>query len=365
MIQHSRHNVVNGAKCHIMLLYNRLSPVELKKRLEQEDFERTTISFYRYFKIQDPQSFRDKLYLDIFQMQGLGRIYVAKEGINAQMSLPRHKLESFLEYLNSVEGLKNMPIKYAIEDVSDSFLKLVIKVKPKIVADGLEDDGFDVSDVGKHLSAKEFHDLVGAPGTMLVDMRNHYESEVGHFKGAILPDADTFREEIGMVAEELKDQKEKKLLLYCTGGVRCEKASAYFKHLGFKDVNQLHGGIIEYAKQVNELGLESKYIGKNFVFDKRLGESITDHVVSSCHQCGKPCDTHTNCANDACHLLFIQCPSCGEEFQGCCSIECVDVMNLPEDEMKEHRRKEHLKYSKSTIFSKRIRPKLHMEQGDC
>ena len=120
--------------------------------------------------------------------------------------------------------------------------------------------------------------------------------------------------------------------MYCTGGIRCEKASAYFKHQGFKNVYQLEGGIIEYTRQIKEENIESKFIGKNFVFDHRLGERITDDIVSQCHQCGKPCDNHTNCANDACHLLFIQCEDCKTSMENCCSTECLDIYHLPLEE---------------------------------
>ncbi len=117
--------------------------------------------------------------------------------------------------------------------------------------------------------------------------------------------------------------------MYCTGGIRCEKASAYFKHQGFKNVYQLEGGIINYAKQIQEEGLESKFIGKNFVFDHRLGERITDDIVSQCHQCGKPCDNHTNCENEGCHLLFIQCDECKAAMENCCSDECREIIHMP------------------------------------
>ncbi|MGB0431859.1 MAG: rhodanese-like domain-containing protein, partial [Bacteroidia bacterium] len=150
--------------------------------------------------------------------------------------------------------------------------------------------------------------------------------------------------------------KDKPVVMYCTGGIRCEKASAYLKHVGFKDVYQLNGGIIEYTKQCNEKGLKNKFLGKNFVFDERLGEKITDVIISDCHQCGKPCDTHTNCANDACHLLFIQCNECKTKFEGCCSQDCTDFIHLPSDKQKELR-----KGMKSQIhhFKKgRVRPKL-------
>uniref|UniRef100_UPI0023F46F79 rhodanese-like domain-containing protein n=1 Tax=Chryseobacterium cucumeris TaxID=1813611 RepID=UPI0023F46F79 len=157
--------------------------------------------------------------------------------------------------------------------------------------------------------------------------------EVGHFQGAILPDVDTFRESLPYIEDEfLKGNEDKNLVMYCTGGIRCEKASAYFKHQGFKNVYQLEGGIIEYTRQIKEEGIKSKFIGKNFVFDHRLGERITDDIIAQCHQCGKPCDNHTNCANDACHLLFIQCDDCKAAMENCCSTECLETIHLPWDE---------------------------------
>ncbi len=307
-----------------MVLYNRLSPEELKERIESEDFQRKTVSFYRYVIIDNPQEFRDELYITLDELQCYGRIYVANEGINAQMNIPEHNIELFKNYLDSVEYLHNMPLKWAIEEKEHSFLKLIIKVRPKIVADGLNDTVFDVTDVGTHLTPLEFHELSLRDDIFIVDMRNNYESEVGHFKNAIKPDAETFREEIKMVVDELEFAKDKKILLYCTGGVRCEKASAWLKHHGFSDVNQLHGGVIAYAAEVKSQNLESQFIGKNFVFDNRLGERVTDDILSNCHQCGNPSDRHTNCALDSCHDLVIQCEKCAEEYAGCCSSQCYD-----------------------------------------
>ena len=122
--------------------------------------------------------------------------------------------------------------------------------------------------------------------------------------------------------------------MYCTGGIRCEKASANYKHKGFKNVFQLEGGISEYARQVENLKLENKFLGKNFVFDHRRGERISEDVISNCHQCGKPCDTHVNCANEACHLLFIQCEECAEKMNDCCSDECKQIATLSYEEQK-------------------------------
>ena len=219
-----------------------------------------------------------------------------------------------------------------------AFFKLKILVRKKIVADGLDDSTFDVTATGIHVNAREFNALADDQNTIIIDMRNHYESEVGHFKNAICPNVDTFREELQIVEDIMKDKKDKNLLMYCTGGIRCQKASAWMKHLGFKNVFQLDGGIIEYARQSKAQGIENKFIGKNFVFDERLGERITEDIIAVCHQCGKPCDDHTNCKNDGCHLLFIQCKECSEVYNGCCSEACKQILTLPVEEQKEIRK---------------------------
>ncbi len=328
-----------------MTLYNRINREELKIRLMEEDFSRKTISFYRYFYLDTPQEIRDNLYRDWDALNCFGRIYIAREGINAQMSVPEHNFEAFLKTFEKYEILEAIPIKYAIEDDGKSFYKLTIKVRPKLVADGLDDGAFDVTRVGTHLSGVDFHTAMENPDTIVVDMRNYYESEIGRFEGAICPEADTFREEMEIVVDLLKEQKEKKVLLYCTGGIRCEKASAYLNHHGFEDVNQMHGGVIQYIQDIKEAGLTSKFIGKNFVFDARMGESVDGQVIAKCHQCGTAFDTHSNCANDACHLLFIQCPSCAEQYEGCCSNECK--------EEKKNREVMGLTYKLSEDFSKK------------
>ncbi|HIC30457.1 MAG TPA: rhodanese-related sulfurtransferase, partial [Flavobacteriaceae bacterium] len=283
----------------------------------------------------NPQDFRDQLFIKWNSLDVLGRIYVATEGINAQLSLPAENFENFKTHLDSIDFLENVRLNIAVEQDNMSFLKLKVKVRDKIVADGLNDDTFDVTNKGIHVNAEMFNDLIEDENTVLVDMRNHYESEIGHFKNAVTPDVDTFRESLDIIEDDLKAHKEdKKLVMYCTGGIRCEKASAYFKHKGFKNVYQLEGGIIEYTRQVNEKALENKFIGKNFVFDERRAEKISDDVIAQCHQCGKPCDTHVNCANDACHLLFIQCEDCKAEMDNCCSSTCKDIHALPYEEQK-------------------------------
>jgi UPF0176 protein len=340
-----------------MLLQNRINKNELKSRIKVDDTKRITVSFYRYVIIEDPQALRDILFEQWANLNILGRIYIAHEGINAQMSVPNENWELFKNDLHKDERFTNVPFKIAIEDDGKSFYKLTIKVRPKIVADGLDDDSFDVTNVGNHLSAKEFNEAMEEPDSIVVDMRNHYESEVGKFIGAICPDADTFREELPIVLEELKDKKDKKIIMYCTGGVRCEKASAYLKHHGFKDVNQLHGGIIDYVRQIKAEGLPTKFIGKNFVFDERVGERITEDVIANCHQCGEACDTHVNCVNDDCHLLFIQCEKCAEKMNGCCTPECKHIASLPVEEQRVLR-KGRKKQDSLSVYKSRLRPNL-------
>jgi len=342
------------------VLYNKVDAKILKQQVLESNEERTTISFYRYFNEPNTKEFRDQLFLDFSELGVLGRIYVAQEGINAQISLPTSNLEKFKTYIESIENLKNLRLNIAVEDDGKSFFKLIIKIRNKIVADGIDDESFDPSNMGKHLSAKEFNELTDQKETILVDMRNHYESEVGHFKGAILPDCDTFRDELPMVTDMLEEQKDKNIVMYCTGGIRCEKASAYLKHKGFENVYQLEGGIIKYSHDVNKEGLENKFIGKNFVFDDRLGERITDDIIAECHQCGKPCDSHINCANDACHLLFIQCEECAEKYNKCCSNECKDFLELPKEEQVNFRKGKDL--GRQVFKKSRLRPRLGDEQ---
>ncbi|MCM4162014.1 MULTISPECIES: rhodanese-related sulfurtransferase [unclassified Arenibacter] len=322
-----------------MQLYNTLSAKEREALIEEAGLERLTISFYQYARIGNPSIFRNHLFIHWNELDVLGRIYVAREGINAQLSVPAENFSSLKAHLDSITFLENVRLNIAIEQDNKSFLKLKVKVRDKIVADGLNDDSFDVTNKGIHVDAVKFNELIEDSDTILVDMRNHYESEIGHFENAITPDVDTFRDSLDIIEKDLADHKEdKKLVMYCTGGIRCEKASAYYKHKGFKNVYQLEGGIIEYTRQVKNLNLENKFLGKNFVFDHRRGERITDDVIANCHQCGSPCDNHVNCANEACHLLFIQCDACAAAMNSCCSVDCKEVHELPYEEQKKLRK---------------------------
>lgn len=321
-----------------MALQNRISQKELKKRLGEENFRRITISFYRYFPIHDPEVFRNELYQKLESMKVFGRIYVASEGINAQVSLPEMEFENFKNFLDSIPQLKDLRLNIAVDDDGKSFWVLKVKVRNKIVADGITDPDFDMSRKGKYVDAETFNKLSEDPKTIIVDMRNHYEYEVGHFENAIEVPSETFREQLPMTVDMLQDKKDHNIIMYCTGGIRCEKASAYLKHKGFEHVYHLEGGVIHYANTAKQNNLPNKFLGKNFVFDQRLGERVGAEIISHCHQCGKPCDTHVNCANEGCHLLFIQCAECAEKYAGCCSESCKQINELPEEERKSVRR---------------------------
>ena len=334
----------------MMQLYNKLSAKERSSLIEKAGNRRITLSFYKYHQIRNTSLFRDHLYLMWEKLDVLGRIYIASEGINAQLSVPSQNFKAFKTKLDTVEFLKEIRLNVAVEQDNFSFLKLKVKIRKNIVADGLSENSFDLSNNGIHVNASEFNSLIDDPNTLLVDMRNHYESEIGHFEGAILPNVDSFRESLPIIEKKFeKHKKSKNIVMYCTGGIRCEKASAFLKHKGYEKVYQLDGGIIEYARQVEQEKINNKFVGKNFVFDHRRSETVSEKIIANCHQCGEKCDTHINCENEACHLLFIQCEKCAKEYNNCCSEECYNVNSLSIEDQKKLRKG---KKNSNQIFKK-------------
>ena len=333
-----------------MQLYNKLSKKERLDLINKAGERRLTLSFYKYHQIKNTTIFRNYLFIEWDKLDVLGRIYIAGEGINAQLSVPSNKMIEFKNSIDNVSFLNGVRLNIAIEHDNEAFLKLKIKVRDKIVADGLNSNEYNLDKNGVHVNAEKFNELLDDNKTITIDMRNHYESEIGHFKGAKLPDVDTFRESLPIINKKYdRYKKDKNILMYCTGGIRCEKASAYLMNKGYKNVYQLDGGIIEYARQVKEENIENKFIGKNFVFDNRRGERISGDIISNCHQCGKKCDEHVNCNNEACHLLFIQCDECQKKYNGCCSDDCSNIYSLPYEKQKELRKG---KKNSNKIFKK-------------
>ena len=339
-----------------MQLYNTLSKKERTELIKRAGYKRLTLSFYKYHLIKNPEIFRNFLFVELNKIDVLGRIYIAKEGINAQLSLPSKFMTEFKKVIDSISFLKNVRLNIAIEHDNEAFLKLKIKLRDKIVADGLKDGEYDLSNNGIHVDADNFNKLLEDKNTITIDMRNHYESEIGHFKGARLPDVDTFRESLPIIEKKYNSFKNNKnILMYCTGGIRCEKASAYLKSKGLKNVYQLQGGIIEYTRQVRDKKLKNNFLGKNFVFDERRAERVSEDIVSNCHQCGEPCDSHVNCANESCHLLFIQCEKCRKKMNHCCSDQCMSMIELSYEEQKKIRKGKH---NSNKIFKKGRSSKL-------
>jgi UPF0176 protein len=314
-------------------LANKLNREQALKKLAAESFSRQTISFYRYVQIENPAELRDQLFTAWSELGVLGRIYLSREGINAQISVPKPEFERFRELIDASPSFSGVEFKLAIEEPATAFWKLIIKVRTQIVADDLDPGSYDLANVGTHLNAKEFNAAI-EQGALVVDMRNKYESDIGRFENAVTPSSQTFGDELQEVVKLLDDKKSEKVLLYCTGGIRCEKASAFLKHNGFNDVSQLYGGIINYKHEVEREGLESKFKGKNYVFDGRMAEAVTPDVLGKCFNCKFPADSYDNCSSDLCHALFIQCADCKTKMLGACSTDCRLISALPLEERK-------------------------------
>ena len=349
------------------ILYNQVDKKILKDKLQNDPTQRITLSFYKYVFLENPHALRDQLYHQCLEYGVLGRIYLSHEGINAQISLPKSNLQFLKNTLLQFPFFASLCLKHAVEDNGKSFYKLTIKARSKIVDDGKasplsqkELQKLHRLNQNSYLNANDFNTMLNQNNTLVIDVRNHYEYEVGHFHNALHFDTDTFREVLPLALKTLSPHKSKNILLYCTGGIRCEKISFHLKQQDFPNVYQLHGGIIHYAHQVKQQSLSMKFKGKNFVFDERLGESISGHVISCCHQCHRPSDQHVNCKNDDCHLLFIQCPNCAQKMLGCCSYECMEISRLPLEIQKQKRRSKALTRSNNLqVYKSRLRPKLH------
>lgn len=305
---------------------------EQRASVANDGIKRRTVSFYKYVRLDDPEKTRQELIKSWKKLGCLGRIYIASEGINAQMNVPEAQWEVFDKELRLINEFADVVYKVAVEEGSaPSFYRLSVKIRDKIVADGLDDESFDVTNTGAYLTAEEFNTYLDDPDAVVVDMRNGYESEVGHFPGAILPDVDTFRDELQVVPKLLAGQENRKIALYCTGGIRCEKASAWLLHKGFSDVRHLRGGVIDYARQACDENIPNRFRGKNFVFDDRLGERISNEVISTCHLCAREkSDTHYHCRNEICHVLFLGCGKCVDRYGGYCSNSCRLIDKLPD-----------------------------------
>ncbi|MBK4765219.1 MAG: rhodanese-related sulfurtransferase [Pantoea sp. Brub] len=306
-------------------LHNLISNQKLKQQILCNNDLRITVSFYKYFYIDNTHTFRDNLYLKFVELQILGRIYIAHEGINAQISVPSHLYQKMQLCLYRFDkSLNNIHMNIALDNHSKSFWVLRIKVRERIISDGIEENILQISKVGCYLTAQEVNLMLDNPKVIFVDMRNDYEYKIGHFANAIACKANTFREQLSKIIKLLENKKNEIIVTYCTGGIRCEKASAWLIYNGFNNVYQVKGGIIEYVNTARKESIPVRFKGKNFVFDARMSEQVSKDVLSTCSQCGELCDIYTNCLNNLCHLLFIQCINCFNKYKNCCSLFCKE-----------------------------------------
>lgn len=279
--------------------------------------------YYKYVTIDDPERF-SKAHLSFCKELGLkGRILVAREGLNGTVSGTARATQIYMDALHEDRRFADMAFKVDEAD-GHAFKKMHVRPRKEIVALKLEEDIDPNRLTGRHLKPKDFYKALQDEDTIVIDARNHYETQIGHFKNAILPDIEVFRDLPKWIEQHLAGCKDKKVLTYCTGGIRCEKFSGYLLRAGFKDVAQLDGGIIEYGKDPDVQG--RLYDGKCYVFDQRISVPVnrTDEevVVGHCHHCGKKTDRIVNCANPECNRQYICCEDCEKTYRRSCSDAC-------------------------------------------
>ncbi len=274
--------------------------------------------FYKFNKIKDPEAFARSQRIFCREIGIMGKILIAKEGVNGSISGTKKQAEAYKKFLKNINGFEDIVFK---EEPGNEhpFTKMIVRVRDEIVAIKKK---VDMSKTGKHLSPKEFLNLYkkNDKNLVILDARNDYEWKIGRFKNAVNPDIKTFRD-FPKFVKKFSKNKDKKIVMYCTGGIRCEKASAYMIENGFKDVSQLDGGIIKFCQEYPN----TVWDGKCFVFDKRLMTDINqkENDLAGCEVCGGKCDLYRNCRNVDCDKLFVMCVECQKKMNGCCSDLCL------------------------------------------
>ncbi|MEX0769311.1 MAG: rhodanese-related sulfurtransferase [Balneolaceae bacterium] len=276
------------------------------------------ILYYNFTKIKDPEEFCREHKRTMEKLGVKGRVYISEEGINGTLGGTPEQVSRYKTWLRSIEGFENTGFK-TDQNESLPFSKLICKVRDEIVS--IHVDGLDPEEGGRYLEPSEWRKMMESERDfVMIDVRNDYESRIGHFEGAITPKVDKFYEFPDWL-DRVEIPKDKKILMYCTGGIRCEKFSVLMKQKGWKDVNQLHGGILRYARE--EGG--KHYKGKCFVFDDRLVVPVNKESLEPIARCditGKPADSYINCANMECNKLFVCSEEGAQIMEGCCSEEC-------------------------------------------
>ena len=280
--------------------------------------------YYKYIDIEDPQAIRDWQKELCQTLHIKGRILIAHEGINGTAAGTAEAIEQYIAAMRQHPLFSDIDFKYS-DSHADDFPRLRVAVRPEIVSLGIDPKKLTVKDTGIRLEPKEVHELLSKKPKDLVilDTRNSYESKIGTFEGAITPDIENFREFPKYIDETLNQYKEKEVLMFCTGGVRCERATAYLKVKNVaKNVYQIHGGIHRYIEQYPD----GYFRGKNYVFDGRIAQKANDDILTECLLCQKPCDDYTNCLNAACNEQYISCTKCISKFNNTYSEECKQLV---------------------------------------
>jgi UPF0176 protein len=293
--------------------------------------------YYKYVSIEDPESFKDEHLKYCKDLGLLGRIIVAPEGINGTVSGTYEQTETYMNHLKADPRFADIVFK--IDEVEEhTFKKMFVRHKKELVTWRFEKDVNPNELSGKRLSPKEFYEALQDEDVIVIDGRNDYEYEIGHFRGAIRPDVKASRDFPEWVRNNISQFKDKKVLTYCTGGIRCEKFSGFLMQEGFKDVSQLEGGIVTYGKDPEVQG--RLWDGKCYVFDERISVPINqteeDVVISTCYYCGKTEDRYVNCANPECNKQHVCCTECEVKHKRSCTKECLEhPRNRYEEEKKE------------------------------
>jgi len=279
--------------------------------------------YYKYVHIENPEEFAAE-HLKFCKELGLkGRIIVAEEGLNGTVSGTIEQTDIYMETVRKDPRFADLWFKIDEAD-GHTFKKMFVRAKKEIVTWRFEEDVNPNELTGKYLSPKEFYEQLQSEDVIVIDGRNDYEYELGHFRGAIKPEVESSREFPEWIRKNLSQYKDKKVLTYCTGGIRCEKLTGFLLKEGFKDVSQLHGGIVTYSKDPEVKG--KLFDGKMYVFDERISVRVNntdeDVVISNCYYCGKPEDRYVNCANPECNRQHFCCHECEEKFLRSCSDEC-------------------------------------------
>ncbi|USB31841.1 rhodanese-related sulfurtransferase [Paenibacillus sp. YPG26] len=284
--------------------------------------------FYKFVNIEDPEAFTAE-HLQYCKDLGIkGRILIAKEGINGTLSGTVEQTEKYMADLRANPLFEDIVFKID-ESEGHAFKKLFVRHRQELVTFRVDDRELDPNKIsGKRLSPKEWHDTLERDDVIVIDGRTDYEYDIGHFRGAIRPEVESFREFPEWIKENLSEYKDKTILTYCTGGIRCEKLSGYLLTEGFKDVAQLEGGIVTYSKDPEVQG--RLFDGKCYVFDERISIPINhtdeDIVVGECYHCGTANDHYVNCP--VCNLQHISCPECEEKHEHYCSDACREKAEM-------------------------------------